>query len=126
MIEKESHIFGRKTPKFRSARTDMLNKDRKYHSFEVGQIVHMYQARGSMMQTGFKKISCHFVRPLVIYKAIGPNQFLLKSLLGQIYLHLIEETHLKPGFIYNTQGKVSTLAELQQVLVAGVKLADRG
>ena len=58
--------------KFRSERTDMLNKNKEYHAYEVGQIVYMYQARGSVMQTGSRKIACYFVGPLVIYKAIGP------------------------------------------------------
>ena len=59
----------------------------------------MYQARGSIVQTGSKKIACYFVGPLVIYKVVGPNQFLLMSLIGQVYPHLIEETRLKPGSI---------------------------
>ena len=29
--------------KFRSERTDLLNKNREYHTYEVGQIVCMYQ-----------------------------------------------------------------------------------
>ena len=70
--------------KFRSERTDLMNKNKEYHTYEVGQIVYMYQAKGSIVQTGSQKIACYFVGPLVIYKAIGPNQFLLKSLTGQI------------------------------------------
>ena len=85
--------------KFRSERTDLLNKNKEYHAYEVGQIVYMYQVKGSIVQTGSRKIACYFVGPLVIYKAIGPNQFLLMSLTGQMYPHLIEETRLKPGSI---------------------------
>ena len=48
----------------------------------------MYQAGGSMVQTGSRKVACLFVGPLVIFKAVGPNQFLLMSLDGQIYPHL--------------------------------------
>ena len=62
-----------------------MNRNKTYHSYEVGQIVYMYQARGSIVQTGSRKIACYFVGPLIIYKAIGPNQFLLMSLTGQIY-----------------------------------------
>ena len=87
--------------KFRSERTDLLNKNREYHEY---------------LQTGSRKIACYFVGPLVIYKAIGPNQFLLMSLTGQIYPHLIEETRLKPGSIWTSKGNVSTLAELKGTL----------
>ena len=108
--------------KFRSQRLDMLNRNRQSHAFEIGQIVYMYQARGSMVQTGSRKIACFFVGSLVIYKAIGPNQFLLMSLDGQIYSHLIEETRLKPGTIWTTKGNVTTLAELRQALSTGLKI----
>ena len=106
--------------KFRSGRTDLMNKSKEYHVYEVGQIVYMYQAKGSIVQTGSQKIACYFVGPLVIYKAIGPNQFLLMSLTGQIYSHLIEETRLKPGSIWTSKGNVSTLAELKQALNADI------
>ena len=83
----------------------------------------MYQARGTIVHTGSRKIACYFVGPLVIYKAVGPNQFLLMSLEGQIYPHLVEETRLKPGIIRTSQGNVKSLAELKQALLAGIKVS---
>ena len=82
----------------------------------------MYQARGSMVQTGSRKIACFFVGPLVIYKAVGQNQFLLMSLNGQIYPHLIEETRCKPGTIWTSNSNVTTLVELWQALRTGLKI----
>ena len=38
----------------------MLNRNRQQHAFEIGQIVYMYQARGSMVQTGSRKVACFF------------------------------------------------------------------
>ena len=35
--------------KFRSERTDLLNKNKEYHAYEVGQIVYMYQGEGSIV-----------------------------------------------------------------------------
>ena len=98
----------------------MLNKNKEYHTYEVGQIVYMYQAKGSIVQTGSRKITCYFMGHLVIYKAIGPNQFLMMSLTGQIYPHLIEETRLKPGSIWTSKGNMSRLAELKQALNANI------
>ena len=100
----------------------MLNRYRQQHAFEIGQIVYMYQARGSMVQTGSRKVACFFVGPLVIFKAVGSNQFLLMSLDGQIYPHLIEETRLKPGKIWTSKGNVTTLVELRQALSTGLKI----
>ena len=54
--------------------------------------------------------------PLVIYKAIGPNQFLLMSLDGIFYPKLIEESRLKAGSLWTHQGKATTLAELRHAL----------
>ena len=107
-LKKNLKYMGERLQKFRSLRLDMLNKNRKQHAFEIGQIVYMYQARGSMVQTGSRKIACFFVVPLVIFKAVGPNQFLI-SLDGQIYPHLIEETRLKPGTLWTSKGNVTTL-----------------
>ena len=100
----------------------MLNRNRQQHSFEIGQIVHMYQARGSMVQTGSRKVVSFFVGPLVIFKAVGTNQFLHMPLDGQIYPHLIEETRLKPGTIWISKGNVTTLVELRQTVSTGLKI----
>ena len=110
--------------KFHSERTDLMNKIKVYHTYEVGQIVYMYQVKGSVIQTGSQKIVCYFVGPLVIYKAVGPNQFLLMSLTGQIYPHLTEEMTLKPGSIWTSKGNVSTLAELKQALSTNIQITQ--
>ena len=114
--------MGEKLQKIRSQRLDMLNRNRQQHAFEIGQILYMYQVRGSMVQTGSRKVACFFAGPLVIFKAVGPNQFLLMSLDGQIYPHLIEQTRLKPGTIWTSKGNVTTLIELRQALSTGLKI----
>ena len=124
-LKKNLKYMSERLQKFRRQRLDMLNRNRQSHAFEIGQIVYMYQARGSMVQTGSRKIACYFVGPLVIYKAVGPNQFLLMSLDGQIYPHLIEETRLKPGTIWTSKGNVTTLVELRQALSTGLKIKTK-
>ena len=105
--------MGERLPKFRSQRLAMLNINRQQHAFKI---VYMYQARGS------RKVACFFVGPLVIFKAVGPKQFLFMSKDGQIYLHLIEETRLKPGIIWTSKGNVTTLVEQRQALSTGLKI----
>ena len=83
---------------------------------------YMYKAKGAFGNTGSKKITCYYVGPLVIYKAVSPNQFLLMSLTGQVYPHLVEETRIKPGSIWTSKGNVTTLAQLKAVLSAGLKI----
>ena len=100
----------------------MLNKDREYQAFEVGQIVHMFQARGSVVETGSRKIRCNYIGPLVIFKAVDPNQFLLMSLDGLIYPHLIEQSRLKAGTIWTTKGNVNNLADFRKALSTGLNV----
>ena len=54
-LKKNLQYMGERLQRFRSQRLDLLNKDREYQAFEVGQIVYMYQARGSIVETGSRK-----------------------------------------------------------------------
>ena len=113
--------MGERLQKFRSQRLDLLNKDREYQAL-VGQIVYMFQARGSVIETGSRKIRCNYIGPLVIFKAVDPNQFLLMSLDGLIYPHLIEQSRLKAGSMWTTKGNVNNLADLRKALSTGLSI----
>ena len=93
-----------------------MNKGKVAHGYTVGQLVYLYLPGGAIMQTSSRKITCKFIGPLVIYKAVSPNQFLLMSLIGEIYPRLIEETWIKPATLRTSFGNVTTLAELKKVL----------
>ena len=115
-LKKNLDYMRQRLIKFRDQRIDLLNRSKTYHHYQVGQIVYMYIAKGTIVQTGSRKISCKYLGPLVVYKAIGPNQFLLMSLKGEIYPRLVEETRLKPGIIRTHNGNVTTLADLRLAL----------
>ena len=121
-LKKTLSYMRERLQKFRNDRTDMWNKNKTVHAYEAGQIVYMYKAKGAFGSTGSRKITCYYVGPLVIYKAVSPNQFLLMSLTGQVYPHLVEETRIKPGSIWTCKGNVTTLAQLKAVLSAGLKI----
>ena len=118
-LKKNLQYMGERLQKFRSQRLDLLNKDREYQAFEVGQIVYMFQARGSVVETGSRKIRCNYIGPLIILKAVGPNQFLLMSLDGLIYPHLIEQSRFKAGTIWTTKGNVNNLVDLRKAFSTG-------
>ena len=99
-----------------------MNKDKVYHGFTIGQIVYLFMPGNSLLQTGSRKITCNFTGPLVSYKTLSPNQFLLMSLDGYIYPIIIEESRIKPGLIRTTKGNVSTLSELKQVIRTGIRM----
>ena len=121
-LKKNLQYMGERLQKFRSQRLDLLNKDREYQAFEVGQIGYMFQARDSVVETGSRKIRCNYIEPLVIVKAVDPNQFLLMSLDGLIYPHLIEQSRLKAGTIWTTKGNVNNLADLRKALSTGLSI----
>ena len=109
-LNKNMNYLCSRLQKFRSEINDLMSRSKTYHSFLVGQLVYKYQAEGTIIHTGSRKIACYYVEPLVIYRAVGPNQFLLMSLTGQIYPFLVKETRLKSGAIWTTKGNVHTLA----------------
>ena len=121
-LKKNLQYMGERLQKFRSQRLDLLNKNRECQAFKVGQIVYMYQARGSVVETGSRKIICNYRGPLVIFKAVGLNQFLLMSLDGLIYPHLIEQSRLKAGTVWTTKGNVNNLAGLRKALGTGLSI----
>ena len=114
-LRKQLTFLCKHIQKFKEARTEMINKDKTAHGFMVGQLVYLYLPSGVVL-TGSRKISCKFIGSLVIYKEVSPNQFLLMSLLGEVYPRLIEETRMKPATIRTSMGNVTTLADLKKVL----------
>jgi len=109
---------------YRERKLDLLNKDREYYSYQSGQIVYLFHPKGSILQSGSRKIQSLYVGPLCIYKVISPNLFILMSLDGVVYPQLIEETRIKPGYVRTTRGNVSTLADLKAILRSNLKLAS--
>ena len=106
--------FRKRLEEFRSNRIALMNKDRQHYEFTVGQIVYMYNPSGSQLQTISRKIQCHFVGPLAIYKCISPSQFLLMSLDGVLYPMVVEEARLRPGLILTNKGPARTMSELKK------------
>ena len=84
--------------------------------------MHVYQARGSFVETGSRKIKCSYIGPLIIFKVVEPIQFLLMSLDGLIYPHLIQQSCMKAGTIWTTKGNVNNLADLQKALSTGLSI----
>ena len=61
-------------------------------------------------------------RTLIIFEAVGSNQFLLMSLDSLIQLHLIEQSRLKVGTIWTTKGNVNNLADIRKALSTGLSI----
>ena len=112
-LQERLTYFRKRLEEFRCNRMAIINKDRQHYGFTVGQIVYMYNPSGGQLQTGSRKIQCHFVGPLAIYKCISPNQFLLMSLDGILYPMVVEEARLKLGLIPTHKEPGRNMSELK-------------
>ena len=60
----------------------------------------------------------------MIYKIIDPHNYLLMTLDGKILQGLFEHERLKPTILRTTEGNVSNLAKLKQIINAWLALSS--
>ena len=58
----------------------------------------------------------------MIYKIIDPHNYLLVTLDGRILRELFEHETFQPTHIRTSQGNVQSLAQLKQIMNAGLKI----
>ena len=61
-----------------------------------------------------------YVGPLVANKIIDPHNYLLMTLDGKILQRLFEHERIKPAVIRTSEGNVTNLAHLKQVVSVGM------
>ena len=61
-----------------------------------------------------------YVGPLVVYKIVELYNYLLMMLDGKLLQGLFEHKRIKPAIIRTSEGNVSNLAHLKQVMSAGI------
>ena len=64
-----------------------------------------------------------YVGPVVVYKIIDPHNYLLMTLDGKILLGLFEHERLKPVVLRSSEGNVSNLVKLKQIINLGLVLS---
>ena len=69
---------------FKSKRLAMINKDRTFFQYNSGDLVYIISPLTSQLQTASREIIIKYVGPVVIYKLIGPHNYLLMTLDGNI------------------------------------------
>ena len=76
----------------------------------------------SQLYTASRKIMIKYVGPVVIYKIVDPQKYLLMTLDGKILRGLFEHERLKLENIRTNQGNIQNLAQLKQVINGGLKI----
>ena len=109
---------------FKSKRLAMINKDRGFFHYKSRDLIYIISQLTSQLHTAsHKEIAIKYVGPVVIYKIIYPNNYLLMTLDGKILRGLFEHERQKPDIIRSSQGNVQNLAELRQIMKTNLKLS---
>ena len=98
----------------------LLNKDREYFQYNSGGLVYLIPPLTSQLRTVSRKVMIKYVGPLVVYKIVDTHNYLLMTLDGKLLWGLFEHERIKPAIIRTSEGNVSNLAHLKQVMSAGI------
>ena len=100
----------------------MKNKDGMFFQYNSGDLVYIISPLTNQLQMASGKIMIKYVGPVVIYKITDPHNYLLMTLDGKILQGLFEHNRLTPAMIRTSEGNVSHLAKLKQIINAGLVL----
>ena len=100
----------------------MIYKDRENFQNRGGDLVYIISPLTSQLRTKSQKIAVKYVGPVVIYKIVDPNNYLLMTLDEIILKGIFEHQRLKPAVIRTSCGNVQNLAELRQVMNTKLKI----
>ena len=101
----------------------MINNDRRFFQYKSGDLIYIISPLTSQLCTMSCKVAIKYIGPVVIYKIIDPNNYLLMTLDGRILRGLFEHERLKHTIIRTSQGNVQYLAELKQIMNTNIKLS---
>ena len=74
----------------------------------------------SQLRTVSRKIMVKYVGPMAVYKIIDPHNYLLMTLDGKFLQGLFEHERIKPAVISTSEGNVTNLVHLKQVISVGM------
>ena len=107
---------------FKAKRLAVINKDRAFFQYKSGDLVYyIISPLTVQLCTASHKVTLKYVGPVVIYEIIDAHNYLLMTLDGKILRGLFDHERLKPVNIRMSQGNVQNLAQLKQIMNAGLK-----
>ena len=98
----------------------MINKYRAFFQYNSRDLVYMISPLMSQLHIASRKVMIKYVGPVVIYKIIDPHNYLLMTLDGKILRGLFKHERLKLAMLRNSEGNVSNLSQLKQVINIGL------
>ena len=104
----------------------MINKDRTFFQYNSGDLVYITSPLTSQLCIASRKIMIKYVGPIVVYKIVDPHNYLLMTLDGKILHGIFEHERLKPTILRTSEGNVSNLVKLKQIINTGLMLTHYG
>ena len=95
-----------------------------FFQYNSGDLVYIISPLTSQLQTAFRKIIIKYVGPIVVYKNIDPHNYLLMTLDRKILWGLFEHERWKPTILRISEGDISNLVKLKQIINAGLALSS--
>ena len=105
---------------FKMKQLALSNKDQEYFQYNSGDLVYLISPLMSQLRTASRKIMVKYVGPLVVYKIIDPYNYLLMTLGGKLLQELFECERIKPSVIRTSEGNITNLAHLKQIMSIGM------
>ena len=100
-------------------RLAMINKDQAFFQCNSGDLVYIISPLTSQLCTASRQVMIKYVGPVEIYKIIDPHNYLLMTLDSKILRELFEHERLKPAMLRMSEGNISNLSQLKQVINVG-------
>ena len=101
-------------------RLDLINKERDDSQYNSGDLVYIISPLTHQLQMASRKVSIKYVDLLAVYKIVDPHNYLLITLDGKLLKGLFEHERLKPAVIRTSQGIITNLSKLKQVMSLGL------
>ena len=109
---------------FKSKRLALVRKDRMFFQYNSGDLVYIISPLTSQLRTTSRKVMIKYVGPIEVYKIIDPHNYLLMTLDGKILQGLFKHERLKPVILRTSEGNISNLVKLKQIINVGLVLSS--
>ena len=76
----------------------------------------------SQLRTSSGKVTIKYVGPVVVYKVIDPQKYLIKTLDSKILRGVFKHERLMPAMIKTSQGNICNLPKLKPIVNIGMKV----
>ena len=64
----------------------MINNNHEDYQYNSGDLVYIISPLTSQLRTNSRKVAIKYVGPLVVYKIVDPQNYLLRTLDGEFYM----------------------------------------